>query len=183
MLYGQRKAPQQWTEFVAKVLVDHLGLIRDVACPNIYYGTKTSSFPQMVVDTHADDFHGTGPTAVLQEFLGEFRRLVKLKKVELHGTESTYSHLRRSRRRTVRGTWILANNKYLDKALDLMGLAGCKAAPTPMVSEVAVVDVDHDSVLPPEQASVYRSVTMLLMYYVPDHFEAQYAAKELPRET
>ena len=55
-LYGQRKAPQAWTDWHASVL-GSMEFEQDPACPAIFYSESRS----IVIDTHADDGCGTGP--------------------------------------------------------------------------------------------------------------------------
>ena len=184
-LYGQRRAPQAWTTWKAEQLTgSKLQLTQDGAYPNIFYGEAESEFAGILIDTHADDDHGTGPDGTLERFLEVYKTLVCLKKYEIHGLQSTYEHLRRTRARDVRGTWIKPSEKHLEKAKVLMNMVGCKGAPTPLVSEIEATN-DEDSkqqLLDRAGCTLYRSVVMLLMYYVADIFTAKYAVKELTRE-
>ena len=180
-LYGQRTAPGAWTEHLAKEICK-LQMVRDEASPNLFFGAPGGPFEKIVVDCHADDVHGTAPPEKIEGFLKRLKEVIVWKSCELHGLNSVYKHLRRERRRSPEGTMIVPNVKHVEKALALMGMEGCKEAPTPMVSEIAKTELENDAELDAEKAKLYRSITMLLMYFVVDIFVAQYAVKELSRE-
>ena len=41
-VYGQRRAPQAWTKWLAEQLINELGLVQDEACPHLFYGLENS---------------------------------------------------------------------------------------------------------------------------------------------
>ena len=119
-LYGQRRAPQAYTDWHAKCLTS-LGFMQDVACPVVFVHPENRT----VMEVHADDSYGTGPPAAFREFKKSYMDTVKCKTFAIHGLGATYEHLRRKRVRTPAGMWLIPNMRHLDNAQRQLGMVGC----------------------------------------------------------
>ena len=96
-LYGQRKAPQAWTDWHASVLMS-MEFEQDPACPAIFYSESRS----IVIDAHADDEDIVGPPGNVKWFQDKYTAITKCK--------DWCEHQIRVRSRSEKGLWILPNS-------------------------------------------------------------------------
>jgi hypothetical protein len=90
-LPGRRAGAARWMDHVAHTFSE-LGLEKNLALPNFY----RKEFTRLVVDTHMDDFHGTGRRSEVTPFLEALREKFKLKASDCI-IVGAYTHLKRTR--------------------------------------------------------------------------------------
>jgi len=90
-LPGRRAGAARWMDHVAHMFSE-LGLDKNPAVPNFYWKALT----RLVVDTHMDDFHGTGKRSEVITFLEELRAKFSLKASDCI-IVGAYTHLKRTR--------------------------------------------------------------------------------------
>ena len=73
-------------------------------------------------------------------------------------------------------TYIQPNSKYLTKALEALGLEDANPCATPGV-EAHRAGRDDTPDLSPDDAKLFRSVTMSLLFYMHDREDAQFDIK------
>ena len=170
-LPGQRGAGNRFLEHVRLTFLERFDLQRFAALPNFYRRVDST----ILIDTHMDDWFGTGKRSEAEPLLAGLRETF-----ELQGTDcfqyGTFMHLQRTRVRSPLGTFIRPHEKYLDKVVDILGLKGANACATPHLA------VERPAVDPPLEADAifkYRSASMCLNYLGADRLDAMRDIREL----
>ena len=130
------------------------------------------------IEVHQDDAHGFGSWDAVVRFVQMLKTKVKLKGGEPLDYGVSYAHLKRVRVHEKNRTLIYPNSNYLDTAVALLGLDGCKPAPTP--STPTFLDDVHSTEAADEQnGAIYRSAFGSLLFYTLDVPDAQYVTNTL----
>ena len=156
---GRRTGAQMWTDWLAERLID-IGFERYAPVPYFFRHMERGLF----MDVHMDDFHGVG-----QNQNAEWLRMVleglglKFKSFSIHGLSAQYEHLKKTYVRCGSGIRIYCNPKYAQQMISLLGLDGCKPAPTPAVVTDQLKEAEEPS-LNTEEAGLYRTCVGLALY-------------------
>ncbi|CAK0881954.1 unnamed protein product, partial [Prorocentrum cordatum] len=175
-LPGRRTAAPGWVEHMAGILMDEMRMARCEMAPQFFYNSET----EVVVQLHMDDPHMAGPRDALEGFRDEMGQHVTFSGGDLHEYGTTYEHLKRLRTQFEHGTELKANPKYLDYAVETLGLGSANTAPTPGVPAHKAL-MGSTSALSSVQAGIYRSCVGALMYYAQDRADCQYEVSLLGR--
>ena len=173
-LYGRRPAPRAFSDFVAGVLIDEIGMKRCVEVPHLYYHEET----EVCLEVHVDDFYAVGPGEAAGNLLQRIGQRMTLKIEGPYDIGSTFVHLKRVRVVAPEGVYISASPNHLKKLLKLTDLSeGSKGRDTPITKPV--VGSEEDEELPAEQRTQFRAVVGILMYMSTDRPDIQYTVNEL----
>ena len=173
-LYGRRPAPRAFSDFVAGVLIDEIGMKRCVEVPHLYYHEET----EVCLEVHVDDFYAVGPGESAGNLLRKIGQYLTLKVEGPYDEGSTFVHLKRVRTVTTEGVYISASPNHLKKLLKALDLTeDSKGRDTPITKPV--VGSDQDEELPVEQWTQFRGVVGILMYMSTDRPDIQYTVNEL----
>lgn len=177
VLYGRRKAPRMWLDFLGGLLVEHCGMVRSRSAPHFF----RSCDGQVVLEVHMDDIYGCGPSARLSTLVGALRREVEIKHAHVFepGSEDGFMHLRRERYLVPAGCYIRANPSYIDKAAEVMGMMDSKPAPTPLAGNDRNDGEEQGVALGKEEHHLYRKVVGVLLYVAHDRGDVAYAVRLL----
>jgi len=169
-LPGQRAAGARFLEMVRMKFLG-LGLVQNQSLPNFYRKEGSHIF----MDTHMDDWFGTGRRSEAVPFVAELRTVF-----ELQGSDcfsfGTFSHLQRTRVRTPDGTFIKPHEKHLQSVVRALGLESANPCSTPHLS---VDRPEHDPSLSASGATRYRSCVMVLNYMGMDRLDVMRDIREL----
>ena len=173
-LYGRRPAPRAFSDFVAGVLIDEIGMKRCIEVPHLYYHEET----EVCLEVHVDDFYAVGPGEAAGNLLQRIGQHMTLKIEGPYDIGSTFVHLKRVRVVAPEGVYISASPNHLKKLLKLTDLSeGSKGRDTPITKPV--VGSEEDEELPAEQRTQFRAVVGILMYMSTDRPDIQYTVNEL----
>ena len=181
-IYGRRPAMQRWVDHLAAKLAE-AGLERSAAHPSLFRSVSRG----ILLDAHADDFHGSAPDAATAEgFLAELGGLIVLE-TSVHARDGAeYEHLRRHRRHFLDHAVLRPHGRYVDEVLAALGLEAAKPAATPAVvggsgRQSSQEENDDEEKLPPTEAAHYRSCLGLLLYVAADRWDIQRECSVLAR--
>ena len=71
LLYGRRKAAENWVTFIARILVEELYFDQCELVPTYFFHRTHFVY----IELHMDDFHGEGPVESCTGALEELRQL------------------------------------------------------------------------------------------------------------
>ena len=181
-LYGTRDAPLNWELTIRKIMMK-LGFTQGKSNPCIYYHQKRD----LRTLVHGDDFTTAGSCENikwLHESLGKEWMVVEHGFLGPPGTPNTIQDIRVLNRIISwkdEGIWWEPDSRHADLVVEILetkigkdGRQGSKVK-TPIAKPTAE-DMEKDKeFLPPEEASVYRSVAMRAGYLAQDRPDLQVA--------
>ena len=167
-LPGMGAAGMNWIKFISREFVER-GFLRSPEFPQFYYRAKD----EIGIEIHMGDFHGFGKRGHALKLRDDLRRTVLLKTFDVHGPGSIYNHLKRMRYRV---SWtqmhVWGNWAYVEKVIDILGLANAKPATSLGVPGNRRRNED-DQKLEVESAGKYRTCVGCLMFYALDRADIQ----------
>ncbi|CAE8639057.1 unnamed protein product, partial [Polarella glacialis] len=173
-LYGLRRAPQLFQEFLAGVLGE-MGFYRLKSDPAIFYLAAENVY----IDIHVDDPLFVGPDAAVEKVIAALETKVKYKRGEEITEKSWVRYLGRERRKTKDGFKVRIPPKYVEEMLKELRLQDCRAVMTPFPTAAEVKGSEEP--LPAEKASTYRKLVGQAMWMLPVRPDVSFAGKELGR--
>ena len=175
-LYGRRPAPRAFSNFIAGVLTEKIGMKRCIEVPHLFYHEET----EVCLEVHVDDFYAVGPGESAGNLL---KRVAEYMTLTLEGPfdiGSTYVHLKRVRTMTPEGLYISSSSSHLKKLLELTDLTETsKGKDTPITKPVTGEGDEPEIELSPTEATRFRAVVGILMYISTDRPDIQYVVNEL----
>ena len=178
-LYGTRDASQNWTSTYTKLMIE-LGFSIGAASPCNF----THAELDIDVTVHGDDFMAVGSKSGLKWL--ELKMKAKFEaKVEVLGPDPDELREVRILNRIIRwendGLCYEADQRHAELAVKELGLENCKAVTTPGCRESCVDNVDADgegqTMLGPDEAKSFRSITARINFLAQDRADIQYACK------
>jgi hypothetical protein len=185
VLYGRRKAARAWVEYFANILVE-LGMTRCAAAPQLF---KKGS---CVAEAHMDDLHFAGDLVELRSIIADIEKKVSIKPAVVipFGEEGMYGYLRRERRVTTSGCWILPSVDIMRRCAVALGVEEATKVPsTPLASGDRGDSREEDDaqVLTEKEHGLYKAVVGALLHVRLDRqdvaFAVRLAAKRLRSPT
>ena len=161
-LPGRRAAGKEFNSYLVKSVEECGG----EQCPQApqFFKVGTLHKDLVGIEVHQDDAHGFGSWDAIVRFVQTLKAKVKLKGGEPLDYGVSYAHLKRVRVHEKDRTLIFPNSKYLDTALSLLGLDGCKPAPTPSTPTFRE-DVHGTEPADEQDGAIYRSALGSLLFY------------------
>ena len=174
-LYGRQKAPRQFGDHAAYVIVDEVGCRRCPEVPHLYFHEEEG----VALEVHVDDFYAVGPGHSAKRVLEEIAKHLTMKiEGPFNEANPEFVHLKRRRTITSEGVWIQSAEGHLKKLLELNGLSlDSKTRETPVTK--AVIGSPEDELLEPEHHTQFRAGVGVLMYMSTDRPDIQHTVNEL----
>ena len=128
-----------------------------------------------------DDVHAAGPAGILEELVAHLRAEgLKIKTWAVHsaGGDDTYTHLRRVRRLTAEGRYIMPNPDNIAKAAWLCGFdQSTKGASAPLAAQDRGEEDEDAEALDPQAAALYKRLVGVLLHVALDRPDVAYAVR------
>ena len=175
-LYGLKNAPKLWQQHLASTL-ESKGFQRMKSNPNSYFHAKRKSY----LLCYVDDLMLFGERKAVADLVADLQKELLLRVTgELsEGQEATF--LGRHMRRTSTSVQMFMETSYVDRILELAGMATCKAAPTPGTDALKRGTAELAEPLSPEEHQQYRKLVGQLLWLSNLRMDIMYAIKELSR--
>ena len=122
-LYGLRKAPQLFNEFLSGVL-ERFGMTRLKGEPTVFVKSELNLL------VHVDDPLAAGPEHEIEELFKYLENNMSFNRGETIGTEKFVRYLGKEYRRDAKGFIVRMPGKYYQTLISEAGLTGCKPART-----------------------------------------------------
>ena len=175
-LYGLKNAPKLWQQHLASTL-ESKGFQRMKSDPNLYFHAKRKIY----LLCYVDDLMLFGERKAVADLVADLQTELLLRVTgELsEGQEATF--LGRRMRRTSTSVQMFMETSYVDRILELAGMATCKAAPTPGTDALKRGTAELAKPLSPEEHQQYRKLVGQLLWLSNLRMDIMYAIKELSR--
>ena len=175
-LYGLKNAPKLWQQHLASTL-ESKGFQRMKSDPNLYFHAKRKIY----LLCYVDDLMLFGERKAVADLVADLQKELLLRVTgELsEGQEATF--LGRHMRRTSTSVQMFMETSYVDRILELAGMATCKAAPTPGTDALKRGTAELAEPLSPEEHQQYRKLVGQLLWLSNLRMDIMYAIKELSR--
>ena len=175
-LYGLKNAPKLWQQHLASTL-ESKGFQRMKSDPNLYFHAKRKIY----LLCYVDDLMLFGERKSVADLVADLQKELLLRVTgELsEGQEATF--LGRHMRRTSTSVQMFMETSYVDRILELAGMATCKAAPTPGTDALKRGTAELAEPLSPEEHQQYRKLVGQLLWLSNLRMDIMYAIKELSR--
>ena len=182
-LYGLRRAPQAWLQWISSIMVEKLSFKRCVVDPCFFVRGLGDPGKALYIELHMDDFHGVGASSEeIKSFFAELSQFVLTKCSGPYGEGARCTHLRRDRVLQADGIKIYPSSKYILDVLMLMEMQNCRTMATPRVDLPEAEEKRMEAQLDRETTRTYRSVVGKLLYLSLDRHDIAFGVKELSRK-
>ena len=125
-LYGMRRAPQLFQDYLAEVF-SQMCFQRLVSDPSIFYQKEAD----VIFDVHVDDPMWTGPPNKVEAAIRELEKWVLYKRGPTISMTEWTKYLGQLWKRIPRGFAVRQSFAYIDSMLVLLGMASCKGCRAP----------------------------------------------------
>ena len=141
-------------------------------CPTLYYIREAVG----LIELHVDDGHGCGKEEVSAELLTFLSEKIEIKYVQgiRHGS---YDYLKTTKVRHERKLTSIPNKKYLQSAMDKLGMGDCKRSVSPKLDK-ATMEGDGEE-LGEDQKALFRSSVLTLLYLSNERTDIQSTVRHL----
>ena len=175
-LYGLKNAPKLWQQHLASTL-ESKGFQRMKSDPNLYFHAKRKIY----LLCYVDDLMLFGERKAVADLVADLQKELLLRVTgELsEGQEATF--LGRHMRRTSTSVQMFMEISYVDRILELAGVATCKAAPTPGTDALKRGTAELAEPLSPEEHQQHCKLVGQLLWLSNLRMDIMYAIKELSR--
>ena len=180
-MYGMRDSGANWEAEISRCFSE-AGFRVGTACPNVYWNEKMDS----IVVCHGDDVVCLGDEHAQNAMNDILRKNYEVKFRFKIGPEAGDDKKGTILNRTVelvdnQTLEIRADGRHAKEMIRAMNLTDAKGVSSPIEKEM-FNENDEPKILGPEQARIFRSVTMRGSYLGLDRFDIQYTIKECARE-
>ena len=176
---GRRDGSKEFTEWIAPIIVKHLGFERSVYEPCSFHHQKAEVHWLLFVDDDAS----TGQFQRNTELIEAVKSFVVMKVSRpLHRDhdQGPVKFLSRWHRWDESGLHIRPVDKFIDQSLEALGLVDANTTTSPASKSLEVCKEDEVP-LTEEQAKTFRHVVCKLMHVQEDYIQAQFSIKEASR--
>ena len=132
VIYGRRKGARSWQEHFDSVIRSEEARQRGFTveahpkCPTLYYIREADG----LIELHVDDGHGCGKEEIIAELLTFLSEIIEIKYVQ-GIRRGSYEYLKTTKVRDERKLMSIPNKRYLQSALDKLGMSNCKGSVSP----------------------------------------------------
>ena len=165
---GRRNGARSWQDHFHECLTDE-------ACPGRFKrNMKTASLYHskeldVTIDIHVDDGYAVGESESLEKVFAYLSSKLVLKVSSMIKPGMGFDHVGASRFRTDDGMWIQPFSKYVERALEIMGMEKCNASKRPKLDKANMEGDDE----PYDRPQLYKSTTCTLLYAAKRQPESQ----------
>ena len=147
--------------------MSQFALERSLSAPHLFK-SQHEPFEQIMMSSHMDDIHGSGPRAKLQELVDFLNTKLQIKFARILGDTpepETYEFLWRERMVCGGKCWVRPRQMHFRRMAELMAVERCKCPDTPVATgDRGDVEVSGDTALDAEKHSTYRTVVGVLLH-------------------
>ena len=177
VIHGRRKGARSWQEHFDSVLRSEEARQRGFTveshpkCPTLYHIREAD-----LIELHVDDGHGRGKEEVIAELLTFLSEKIEIKYVQSirHGT---YEYLKTTNVLDKRKFTSIPNKRYLQSAMDKLGMSDCKGSVSPKLDE-ATMEGDSEE-RDEDQKARFRSSVLTLLYLSNERTDIQSTVRHL----
>jgi hypothetical protein len=175
-LYGYRKSPRLWQDFLVRQ-IEKCELERTQVEPAIFVNSDGS----ILVLVHVDDVLISASTENASLVMNQLKNYMKMKDVgSVRKIGDSCSFLGRTIRLTSEGYVIEGSGKIVNAFLEELGVTQCKYTPTPAI-KLSQREIEQSELLDGPGHRKFRSILGKLLYVAHDRPDLQYAVKEAAR--
>ena len=150
-LYGLKNAPKLWQQHLASTL-ESKGFQRMKSDPNLYFHAKRKIY----LLCYVDDLMLFGERKAVADLVADLQKELLLRVTGELSERQEATFLGRHMRRTSTSVQMFMETSYVDRILELAGMATCKAAPTPGTDALKRGTAELAEPLSPEEHQQYR---------------------------
>ena len=139
VIYGRRKGARSWQEHFDAIIRSEEARQRGFTveahpkCPTFYYVREADG----LIELHVDDGHGCGKETVIAELLVFVSEKIEMKYVQ--GIwRGSYEYLKTMKVRDEKKLTSIPNKKYLQSALNRLGMVDCKESVSPKLDKASM---------------------------------------------
>ena len=173
-LYGLRRSPKLWTDFLRNILSKH-GWRNLKSDPGLYKHHKLNA----ILLVHVDDIVISCDANYGKEFLAKLSAEIELKHVKLNREHDQGEFLGKKLTRLKDGYTLAGDWEIIMASIKELNLENGKGVDTPAVVEKDTVD---ETLLTEEQKSEFARHVGRLIYVAMDRCDMQYAVKQMARK-
>ena len=178
VIYGRRKGARSWQKHFDSVIRSEEARQRGFTvdahpkCPTLYYIREADG----LIELHVDDGHGCGKEEIIAELLTFLSEKIEIKYVQgiLHGS---YEYLKTMKVRDERKLMSIPNKRYLQSAMDKLGISNCKGSVSPKLDKANREGDDEE--LDEDQTTRFRSSVLTLLYLSNERTDIQSTVRNL----
>ena len=141
-------------------------------CPTLYYIREAGG----LIELHVDDGHGCGKEEVIAELLTFLSEKIKIKYVQ-GIRRGSYEYLKTMKVRDERKLMSIPNKRYLQSAMDKLGMSSCKGSVSPKLDKANMEGDDEE--LDEDQTTRFRSSVLTLLYLSNERTDIQCTVRHL----
>ena len=176
-LYGLRKAPQLFNEFLSGIL-ERFGMTRLKGEPTVFVKDELNLL------VHVDDPLAAGPEHDIESLFKYLEETMSFNRGETIGTEKWVKFLGKEYRRDAKGFVVRMPGKYYQTLISEAGLSGCKPARTAAGADKPSNLKDKETweeALSKEEHFLFRRLVGKLRFLVPERPDLGYEVLKLSR--
>ena len=175
-IYGLRSSPKAWQAHLAETL-QHLGLHRSTAEPNVYFTTSRDCY----ILVYVDDLMFLGVDNTINKIFGAIQQHLMLRSTGALTPGNTVAFLGRNITNMGDHYEISLADSYTTNLLEDTSLSNCKPATTPGTSALKTATAEQEQKLNHEEHSAFRRAVGKLQWMTYTRPDISYATKELAR--
>ena len=178
VIYGRRKGARSWQEHFDSVIRSEEARQRGFTvdahpkCPTLCYIRETDG----LIELHVDDGHGCGKEEIIAELLTFLSEKIEIKCVQ--GIQyGSYEYLKITKVRDERKLMSIPNKRYLQSAMDKLGMSNCKGSVSPKLDKANMEGDDEE--LDEGLTTRFRSSVLTLLYLSNERTDIQSTVRHL----
>ena len=178
VISGRRKGARSWQEHFDSVIRSEEARQRGFTveahpkCPTLYYIREADG----LIELHVDDGHGCGKEEIIAELLTFLSEKIEIKYVQ-GIRRGSYEYLKTTKVRDERKLMSIPNKRYLQSALDKLGMSNCKGSVSPKLDKANLEGDDEE--LDEDQKTRFRSSVLTQLYLSNERTDIQSTVRHL----